>query len=198
MRRTNEERTKATRQSLIATARQFFTEKGYSETSTPEIASAAGMTRGALYHHFEDKKALFRAVVEREASDVAKEVEQATTEYSDAITALIAGSRAWLETMSISGRVHILLIDAPAVLGRKEIDDIDSRNGNRTLREGIRAAILEGSLSVLPIETTTTILGAAFDRAALALSQGYPKAEVLAVLEKLVMGLATRKPGTDV
>ena len=87
--RTNKERTETTRAALVGAARRLFSEKGYAETSTPEIVKAAGVTRGALYHHFEDKVALFRAVVVGEYAAVADEITaKATRESDNAIDAL--------------------------------------------------------------------------------------------------------------
>ncbi|NUS71372.1 MAG: helix-turn-helix transcriptional regulator, partial [Ensifer adhaerens] len=70
-RRSNRERSDTTRAAILDAARGLFVTRGYADTSTPDIVAAAGLSRGALYHHFEDKKALFRAVAEREASAVA-------------------------------------------------------------------------------------------------------------------------------
>src|SRR5690349_12045502 len=134
-RRTNRDRTEATQRELIAAARKLFTEKSYAETSTPEIVAAAGVTRGALYHHFADKQALFRAVVEQEAAEVAAEIENASPPSLTARDALIAGSDAYLAAMRAPGRTRLLLLDGPAVLGRAGMDEIDGRHGNRTLRE---------------------------------------------------------------
>ena len=140
-RRSNRDRTEATRADLIAAARKLFTEKSYAETGTPEIVAAAGVTRGALYHHFADKQALFAAVVEQEAAAVADEIDRASPPSLEARDALIAGSDAYLAAMRAPGRTRLLLLDGPAVLGRAAMDAIDNRHGNRSLREGLVAAM---------------------------------------------------------
>ena len=91
-RQSNAERSQLMRARLLDVARTLFVERGYHETSTPEIAKAAKVTRGALYHHFEDKLALFRAVVEREADNVATAIENKTRQTTDAKEAIDTGS----------------------------------------------------------------------------------------------------------
>lgn len=171
-RRSNRDRTEATRADLIAAARKRFTEKSYAETGTPEIVDAAGVTRGALYHHFADKQALFAAVVEQEAAAVAQEIERASPPSLFARDALIAGSDAYLAAMRAPGRTRLLLLDGPAVLGRAAMDEIDNRHGNRSLREGLVAAMRAQTMVRLPVEALTALLAAAFDRAALAVEAG--------------------------
>ncbi|TPN85710.1 TetR/AcrR family transcriptional regulator [Mesorhizobium sp. CU2] len=189
-RRSNRDRTEATRADLIGAARKLFTEKTYVETGTPEIVAAAGVTRGALYHHFADKQALFAAVVEQEAAAVAAEVDDASPPSLSARDALIAGSDAYLAAMQAPGRTRLLLIDGPAVLGRAGMDAIDDRHGNRSLREGLVAAMRAQSISRLPVEALTALLAAAFDRAALAIEAGNPPEDYRAVLMALIDGLA--------
>ena len=194
-RRSNRDRTEATRTQLIAAARNLFTEKSYAETSTPEIAAAAGVTRGALYHHFTDKQALFRAVVEHEAEAVAREIEQSFVPVSgpetmSARAALLAGSDAYFEAMRLPGRTRLLLLDGPAVLGRPALDEIDSRHGNRTLHEVLAGMMDAGEMRRLPLDALTELLGAAFDRAALAIEAGAPAAAYRESLAALIDGLA--------
>jgi hypothetical protein len=95
--------------------------------------------------------------------------------------------------MAMPGRTRLLLIEAPAVLGRAEADAIDARHGVRTLREGVQAAIAAGAIKPLPIEATAQLLGAAYDRAALAIEQGADRGDWLAVLRRTIEGLATRR-----
>jgi len=163
-RRTNAERTHATRAALVAAARDLFVRAGYAATSTPQIAAAAHVTRGALYHHYADKQDLFRAVAEAEAEAVAREIEERTaaepgtaaaerpdtpdTPYApdapdapDARAMLVEGARAYLDAMGEPGRTRLLLADAPAVLGPAEADALDARHARRTLREGLGAAL---------------------------------------------------------
>ncbi|TPM30929.1 TetR/AcrR family transcriptional regulator [Mesorhizobium sp. B2-3-4] len=189
-RRSNRDRTEATRAELIAAARRLFTQKSYAETSTPEIVTAAGVTRGALYHHFADKQALFAAVVEQEAAAVAGEIDRASPPSLGARDALLAGSDAYLAAMRVPGRTRLLLLDGPAVLGRAEMDAIDNRHGNRSLREGLVAAMRARSMTKLPAEALTALLAAAFDRAALAIEAGAPAEEYRAVLTALIDGLS--------
>lgn len=188
-RRSNRERTEATRAELIAAARRLFTEKSYAETGTPEIVSAAGVTRGALYHHFSDKQALFRAVVEQEAAAVADEIENATPANLSARRALLQGAEAFMAAMREPGRTRLLLLDGPAVLGRAEMDDIDARHSARTLRAGIAIAMREGEMKKLPLDAITTLLSAAFDRAALAVEAGACPDDHLRALAALIDGL---------
>lgn len=159
----------ATRQMLIAVARQLFAEKGYAGTGTPEIVAAAGVTRGALYHHFADKAALFRAVVEEEHALLAMAINGATAgdDEPGPVKALLAGGDAFLSAMQDAGRRRILLVDAPAVLGRAELDEIDGRHGLRTLIEGVSAAMEAKAIRELPVVPLAHLLNALFDRAAL-------------------------------
>ncbi|MGX5839386.1 helix-turn-helix domain-containing protein [Mesorhizobium sp. ArgA1] len=189
-RRSNRDRTEATRADLIAAARKLFIEKSYAETGTPEIVAAAGLTRGALYHHFADKQALFAAVVEQEAEAVAAEIDRASPPSLFARDALIAGSDAYLAAMRFPGRTRLLLLDGPAVLGRAAMDAIDNRHGNRSLREGLVAAMREQSMTRLPTDALTALLAAAFDRAALAVEAGASAEDYRAVLMALIAGLS--------
>src|SRR5690606_15001601 len=188
--RTNVERTEATRAALIEAARKLFVEKSYAETGTPEIVAAAGVTRGALYHHFADKQALFLAVVEQESARVAEEIEKASVGSFSPREELVAGGTAFLDAMAKDGRTRLLLLDGPAILGRAVMDEIDGRHGNRTLREGLVAAMRAGAIRKLPVEPLTALLAAAFDRTALAIEAGGDPAAYREVLAALIDGLA--------
>ncbi len=193
VRRRQQDRRTATRRSLVAAARDLFAQKGYAATSTPEIVAAAGLTRGALYHHFADKQALFAAVVEEEHALLALTIHQAAEGGEDEpgpVKALIRGGEGFLSAMQDEGRRRILIVDAPAVLGREAVDDIDSRHGLRTLVEGVGMAIEAGAIRDLPTLPLAHLLSALFDRAALA-----PVGEVDAyrkVMKALIRGLRAK------
>jgi AcrR family transcriptional regulator len=171
--RSNRERTEKTRSALVSAGRALFVEKGYADTSTPEIVAAVGITRGALYHHFEDKRALFRAVVADEAREVARAIEQRTPAHLTPTDALVAGSEAYFDAMRVPGRTRLLLIEGPSVLGAVEMKSLDEENAGRTLREGLVAAISgKPTLSAEQLTALTDLLSAAFDRAALAVAGG--------------------------
>lgn len=188
--RSNKDRSDATRAALIAAGRELFTERPYGEIGTPEIVSKAGVTRGALYHHFADKQALFAAVVDAEAAAVALEIEQSSPQGTEPGDALLVGGRAYLDAMAVPGRTRLLLLDAPAVLGHAQAEAIDMSHGARTLHDGLGMAIAAGTMPPLPLDPLTQVISSAFDRAALAIEAGGNRAEWETVLGALLAGIA--------
>jgi AcrR family transcriptional regulator len=193
-RRSNRERTEMTRAALVNAARKLLIEKGYAGTATPDIVAAAAVTRGALYHHFADKRALFHAVVEQEAATVAAEIERAAPQARTAVEALLSGGDAYLQAMREAGRTRLLLLDGPAVLGREAMDAIDNRHGNRTLREGLVAAMQSREIRRIPIDPLTALVAAAFDRAALAIEGGADPDAFKLAMHALIEGLLDGQP----
>jgi AcrR family transcriptional regulator len=187
MSRSNRERTEQTRQTLMDAARRLFIEKGYAETATPDIVAAAGMTRGALYHHFEDKKALFRAVIEREAADVAEEIERRAKPETEPRAALLAGAAAYFDAMAVAGRTRLLLFEAPAVIGLPAATQIDAENAEAALRDGLETLLPQAGALLAPL---TALLSAAFDRAAIAIEAGGRREDYERAIAALLDGLA--------
>lgn len=183
-----------TRQALIAAARQQFAEKGYAETATPDIVAAAGVTRGALYHHFDDKKALFEAVLAAEAEAVAAAIEAESVQTASAREALLMGAKAYFDAMSELGRTRLLLLDGPAVLGASKVSKIDAEHAEGSLREGLKAYLEEAGCSLKGLDALTILLSAAFDRAALAIEAGGRRIEYEIAIRTLVDGLVKAQP----
>jgi AcrR family transcriptional regulator len=190
-RKTQAERRAETQRRLIAAGRRLFAEKGYAGTGTPEIVAAAGVTRGALYHHFADKLALFAAVVAEEHALLAMAINAATEGEDEPgpVKALVAGGDAFLDAMQDPGRRRILLVDAPAVLGRTAVDAIDAQHGLRTLIEGMTVAMEAKAIRELPVIPLAHLLNALFDRAALAAADDLP--DYRKAIKALIRGLKT-------
>jgi AcrR family transcriptional regulator len=134
------ERAQLSRQALIDSARRLFEEKGYAATSTEELLVETGLTRGALYHHFKDKRALFEAVCDVMHAELVDVIEHAIQGLEDPSDILRQGTHAWLKAVSEPRRSRVLLVEAPAVLGMEAWNDADRRHGYAALREGVVAA----------------------------------------------------------
>ncbi|MEO1102070.1 MAG: TetR/AcrR family transcriptional regulator, partial [Pseudomonadota bacterium] len=111
---TNAQRSLDSRRALIDAGRALFGEHGYADTSTPMIAGAAGVSRGALYHHFEDKQALFRAVIQDAYESIEAEIENSAFGAGDPLEALIEGGESFISAISDPVLRRILLVDGPA------------------------------------------------------------------------------------
>ena len=188
MARSNKERTEATRLALIEAARRLFVDKGYAETATPDIVAEAGVTRGALYHHFEDKKALFRATLEREAEAVAAHIDAVSIPARSPREALLLGASAYFDAMAEPGRTRLLLLEAPAVLGFESVGAIDRQNAEGTLEAGL-AELLGSRAQAAKVRALTDLLSAAFDRAAIAIEAGAQRENYESAIADLLDGL---------
>lgn len=189
-RRSNKDRSETTRAALIAAGRVLFVERPYGEIGTPEIVARAGVTRGALYHHFADKRELFAAVVDAEAAAVAHDIAQSSPAGTSAMEALMAGGTAYLDAMAAPGRTRLLLLEGPAVLGHAEAKSIDMCHSAAALREGLAYAIETGALKKLALDPLTAMVSAAFDAAALDIEAGGRRADWEEALAALFRGLA--------
>ena len=138
---TNSERSASTQASLIAVAAELFGQHGYAATSTDAILAQAQLRRGALYHHFADKAALFEAVCVQHAEAAMQAIIKATADQDEPFEALVTGSVAWIDYMLEAAVRQILIVDAPTVLGRQRWQLLDDRYSTRLLREGVEAAI---------------------------------------------------------
>lgn len=194
-RRSNPQRSAETRAGLTATARRLFVAAGYTATSTPAIVAEAGVTRGALYHHFPDKQAIFRAVVEAESKAVADAIDASDAPVMSGLERLLAGAEAYVLAMREDGRVRLLLIEGPAVLGRNEMREIEARHGDASLKVGLQEAMTEGALRRLPIDALASQLSAMFERAAMDVAEGMASEDVVVVIEQIPRGLANPDEG---
>jgi AcrR family transcriptional regulator len=182
VRRSNKERSEVMRDALIGAARALFVEKGFAGTGTPEIVAAAGVTRGALYHHFADKEALFDAVIRAEAEAVAADIEAEDFKGLSPAKAVIRGGEAFLQAMLAPGRTRLMLIEAPAVIGSVRLAEIDRDTGGRTLVAGLAAAGIDSP-------ELAQLMSAGYDRVALAMEQGEAPGPWLLALNRMVRGV---------
>jgi AcrR family transcriptional regulator len=162
-RRTQAERSAETREALIAAARPLFAEHGFAEAALETIVRAAGVTRGALYHHFADKTELFAAVFERVEGEVAARMGEAiaAANQTDPMEILRLGAGFWLDACSDPEIQRIVLVDAPAVLGWARWTEIGNRYNIGLVRDLLTNAVETGRIPPQPIEATAlTMLGA--------------------------------------
>ncbi|AOS94214.1 TetR/AcrR family transcriptional regulator [Mycobacterium intracellulare] len=194
-RRTQEERSAATREALIAAARKLWGLRGYAAVGTPEIASAAGVTRGAMYHQFADKAALFREVVEVVEQDVMARMAVVVAESGAATpTAAVRGAvDAWLEVSADPEVRQLILLDAPSVLGWAAFRDVAQRYSLGMTEQMLTEAIRAGELAEQPVRPLAHVLIGALDEAAMVIATAddpdRTRDETREVLHRLIDGM---------
>jgi AcrR family transcriptional regulator len=191
------ERSRATRERLIAHARALFAERGYAAVGTEEIVRAAGVTRGALYHQFRGKEALFEAVVEAVEAETTARVAADAASAGEPLAALRAGAHTFLRICGDPHVERVLLLDAPAVLGWDRWRAIGLRHGLGLVAGVLDAGMQEGDIASQPVEALAHVLIGALDEAAMLVARAddrdAARADVEAVIDRLLDSL--RPPG---
>jgi len=188
-RRPNAERSTATRGTLVAAARELFTERGYADVGTEEIVRRAQVTRGALYHHFSDKRDLFRAVHEQVEEQMVAKITEALDGIEDPVELLLAANRRFLDLCMDPNWTRIPLIDAPSILGWSEWRAADMRYGLGLATLALTAAMDAGALRRTPVRPLAHLLLAAMGEAGLMIAQADDPAGERSEVEPTLVGL---------
>lgn len=197
VRRTQADRSAATREALVAAARRLFAAQGFADVSTDAIAAEAGVTRGALYHQFADKIALFDAVLDTVEAEIAVRLAAAAgaAAVSDPVEGMRQAVRAWLEICVEPETRRIALIDGPSVLGWARWREVCQRHVFGLVQAVLTQGMDMGRIRPQPVRPLTHVLMGASDEAALYVAEAADRAqartEMTEVLNKLIDGIAT-------
>ena len=193
---TQDQRRAATRGAILKAARAIFGDQGFAATTVDQIAAAAGVAKGAVYHHFAAKEALFEAVFDAVSGDLVREVGAAAAGANDALAAMTAGARAYFAACSEGPTGRIILRDGPAVLGWERWREIDRAHFAGRFPAALAAAMDAGIVPRQPVEPLGALLLGAVTEAAMACaaSDDVPTAGAahLRALETLLEGLRVR------
>jgi AcrR family transcriptional regulator len=184
--RTQKERSEATTSELVEVARRLFAADGYAATSLEDVVRGAGVTKGALYHHFGGKRDLFLAVYEREQARLAQAQFEAFARRKGAWEGFFAGTQAFFEASLDPGVQRITLLDAPSVLGWETMREVEGRYSLVQLHQGIEALIHDGHLPPRPVAPLANMLFGAMCEAAMMVARADdPRAATQEVLAEL-------------
>jgi AcrR family transcriptional regulator len=186
---TQAERTEATRGALVAAARALFGARGYAAVGTEEIVAAAGVTRGALYHHFRDKRDLFRAVFVDSESSFVQRVAERVAGVADPYELLVAALEATLDACTDRELARIAFLDGPAVLGFEEWRSIVEGYSLGLLTAMLGQAMDAGALRRAPLDPLAHLVSGALNEAGMAIASGGDRREVGEALRALLDGL---------
>ena len=161
------ERGRATRDKLLATARRLFGRDGYEATSVEAVLREAGVARGSLYHHFENKPALFDAVLDQVVAETAAQAAAAAAKHDDPVEGLRAGCATWLRLSLDPAVQQIALVDAPAVLGWSRWRELDEQYTLGGVRRSLQSLADAGRVPAEQVDSLANMLLAAVGEEAL-------------------------------
>lgn len=169
---TQAERREKTRASIIKAARRIFGDRGFAATTMDDIATGARVAKGAVYHYFPTKEAVFEAVFEQVSLDLVSELDRISRAENDPLAAMAAGTEGYFAACSKGPTGQIILRDGPAVLGWERWREIDAKHFGGKFPHALTAAMEAGVIARQPIEPLARLLLGAVTEAAVAVSVG--------------------------
>jgi len=191
-RRSQAERRAATHQALLDAGRHLFAERGFAGAGQEDIVERAGVTRGALSHHFGTKEGLFRAVVESVEQDLTERIAVAAMEGDNPVEHLRFGCLAFLDAALDPAVRRIVLLDAPAVLGWQAWRDMDTVYGLGLVTAALEHCMDAGLVATRPVQPLAHLLLAALNEAAMLVANAEDPVETRAAVGREVEHLLTR------
>src|SRR5262245_29254228 len=165
---TQADRRAATQAAILKAARRLFGDDGFQATTMDDIASAAQVAKGAVYHHFKTKEDVFEAVFEEVSRDLVAEIAKVSRAEKDVLVAMAAGTQHYLAACSKGATGQIILRDGPAVLGWERWREIDARHFGGNIPRALEVAMERGLLAHQPVEPLARLLLGAMTEAAVA------------------------------
>ncbi|QDW37002.1 TetR/AcrR family transcriptional regulator [Bradyrhizobium sp. KBS0727] len=162
------ERRAATTEAILKAGRRLFGERGFAATTIDDIAEAAQVAKGAVYHHFATKEAVFAAVFDVVSRDLVAEIDRAVRTEKDVLVAMVAGTQHYFAACAKGPTCQIILRDGPAVLGWERWREIDAQHFGGKFPRALAAAMEGGLIARQPIEPLARLLLGAVTEAAVA------------------------------
>ncbi len=184
-----------TRRRIITCSQVLFATLGYRATRTADVARDAGVSEGALFHHFKDKTALFKAVVEKLQYKFATEIVASTTQESVPLTIFLTGSRKSLELSQNSEYLRIVMLEAPTVLGEFDWRQQDARVGLMMIEPNLRNIAGRDDITDAALKPMALLVMGLINETIFALARGDEGVSVdgcIALLEAAVIEWAKR------
>jgi AcrR family transcriptional regulator len=183
----------STKRALVDVASELFTERGYAGTSLDEIVSGARVTKGALYHHFSGKQALFEAVFETVEAEATAAIRKAVRDHDDPWEKALSGLRAFLDVVQQPGYRRIVIQEGPAILGYERFREQEERSTFGIVQEIVSSVLDSYDLEPSMVETFSRIFFGAMSAAGTAVSSAddseRASAEVEAAIAFILGGL---------
>ncbi|WP_342708635.1 TetR/AcrR family transcriptional regulator [Bradyrhizobium sp. B124] len=169
---TQAERREKTRAAIVKAARRIFGERGFAAATMDDIASGARVAKGAVYHHFATKEAVFEAVFDQVSMDLVADLDRISRAENDPLAAMAAGTQGYFAACSKGPTGQIILRDGPAVLGWERWREIDAKHFGGKFPRALTAAMDAGVIAKQPVEPLARLLLGAVTEAAVAVSAG--------------------------
>ncbi len=197
MARRQAERSETTRRQLLAVARELFAAQGYSATPIDDVVERAGVTKGALYHHFRTKRDLFRAVFEDIERELVEAVVIAADGAPDPLEGMRLGVDAFLRAAVSPDVRQIIFVDGPSVLGAETWREIDEQYGFALVKASLEAAMQLGLLQTRPVDPLAHLFLASLSEAAHQIARADDQQKAIAEMSSALWALveSLRLPG---